>query len=368
MFKDKQKLKRSVGSYAFAERFKYRVSRSSNTRFTAECRQGSCGWVLRVWKSNRETYWHVNSFVNEHTCDRNDNYNIEFKRVRAHVIWDLFASKFSDPGHNFCSKDIVSEMREQYAIHLSYNKTYRSVICIDATHLKARTRGVLLVAVCKDINEMINPLAFGFANSECIKSWTWFLKKLCKLIQYPVCVMLVSDRHNDIFNAMEAIFPDASYGICAYHLAQNLKIFYKQRDDVISLYYRATYAYCIDDFNRIMDELKETYRKVYNELLGIGINKFSRVHSLRKRFKGMSINAFASELYITGFLKHAYEMDVNLVPDPKFRDIPDAIRNSIVLQWKKKNLSERLKKLRIPSVGEKRKVQSCSKCGQKRMQ
>ncbi|KAK0575686.1 hypothetical protein LWI29_005181 [Acer saccharum] len=135
------------------------------------------------------------------------------------------------------------------------------VICIGATHLKARIMGVLLVAVCKDGNKMIYPLAFGFANSECTKSWTWFLKKLHKVIQNPDRVMLVSDFHNVIFNAMEAIFPGAAHGVCAYHLVQNLKRFCKQRNDVIWLYYRATYAYRIEDFDRAMGELKETYRK-----------------------------------------------------------------------------------------------------------
>ncbi|KAK0582442.1 hypothetical protein LWI29_025720 [Acer saccharum] len=62
---------------------------------------------------------------------------------------------------------------------------------------------------------------------------------------------------------MEAIFPDAAHGVYVYHLAQNLKRFCKQRNDVIWLYYRATYAYRIEDFDRIMGELKETYRKVY---------------------------------------------------------------------------------------------------------
>lgn len=83
------------------------------------------------------------------------------------------------------------------------------------------------------------------------------------------------------------------------------------------------------------------------------------------RFKGMSINSMASDRYTTGYLKHAYEMAVNPVPDPESWDIPDAIRNRIVLPWKKKKLPGRPKKLRIPSAGEKRKLQSCSKCGNK---
>ncbi|KAK2641248.1 hypothetical protein Ddye_023011 [Dipteronia dyeriana] len=82
-------------------------------------------------------------------------------------------------------------------------------------------------------------------------------------------------------------------------------------------------------------------------------------------FKGMLINTLASELYTTGFLKHAYEMGINPVPDPEFWEILDAIQNCIVLPWKKKNLPGRPKMLRIPSAEEKIKVQSCSKCGQK---
>ena len=58
-------------------------------------------------------------------------------------------------------------------------------------------------------------------------------------------------------------------------------------------------------------------------------------------------------------------MAVNPVPDPESWDIPDAIRNHIVLLWKKKKLLGRPKKLRIPSAEEKRKLQSCSKCGKK---
>ncbi|KAK1551951.1 hypothetical protein Q3G72_007874 [Acer saccharum] len=68
--------------------------------------------------------------------------------------------------------------------------------------------------------------------------------------------MLVSDRHNGIFNAIEAIFPDAAHGICVYHLAQNLKRFCKQRDDVMWLYYCVAYADRIEDFDRFMGEVR----------------------------------------------------------------------------------------------------------------
>ncbi|KAK2663101.1 hypothetical protein Ddye_001675 [Dipteronia dyeriana] len=199
MFKDKPILKQVVGSYAFGKRFEYRVSRSSNTRFTVQCSHRSCGWVLQAWKSNRGTFWHVKTFVNEHIYERNDNYNVEFKRVSAAVIGDLFTSKYRDPGHIIRPKDIISKMKEQHGIHLPYNKAYRS---------KEHTLN--------------------------------------------------------------------------------------QRDDVISLYYYVTYAYRIKDFDRLIAELKETYSKVYDELQGVGIKKFSSSYCPRKRYFFMTTNIVES--------------------------------------------------------------------------
>ncbi|KAK2662065.1 hypothetical protein Ddye_000639 [Dipteronia dyeriana] len=66
------------------------------------------------------------ALVNEHTCERNDNYNVEFKLLSTSVIGDLFVSKYCDPGRIICPKNIVSKMMEQHEIHVSYNKAYRS--------------------------------------------------------------------------------------------------------------------------------------------------------------------------------------------------------------------------------------------------
>ncbi|KAK0603646.1 hypothetical protein LWI29_007188 [Acer saccharum] len=118
---------------------------------------------------------------------------------------------------------------------------------------------------------MIYPLAFGFANSECSKSWTWLLKQVHNVILQPELVMIVSDWHTGISNGMRTIFPDAAHGVCAYHLAKNLKQHCMKRGDVINLYYRATYMYHVGEFDRLMAELKSIHPKVYDELIEVGI-------------------------------------------------------------------------------------------------
>ncbi|KAK3184038.1 hypothetical protein Dsin_031324 [Dipteronia sinensis] len=95
--------------------------------------------------------------------------------------------------------------------------------------------------------------------------------------------MIVSDRHISISNGMRAKSIDAAHRVYAYHLAKNLKQHCRKRGDVINLYYRATYVYRVEEFDHLMDELKAMYPKVYDELLEVGIHKFSLVHSPRKR-------------------------------------------------------------------------------------
>ncbi|KAK3218602.1 hypothetical protein Dsin_012572 [Dipteronia sinensis] len=106
--------------------------------------------------------------------------------------------------------------------------------------------------------------------------------------------MIVSDRYTGISNDMRAKFANAAHGVCAYHLAKNLKQHCMELGDMINLYYRATYVYRVEEFDRLMAKLKAMHPKVYNELLEAGIQKFSIVHSPRKRYHMMTANIVES--------------------------------------------------------------------------
>ncbi|KAK2652860.1 hypothetical protein Ddye_012716 [Dipteronia dyeriana] len=93
-----------------------------------------------------------------------------------------------------------------------------------------------------------------------------------------------------ISNGMKAIFHDATHGFYAYHLANNLKQHCRKRCDVINLYYCDTYAYLVEEFDRIMFEMKSIHSKVHGELVKVGIQKFSHVLYLRKRYHMMTTN------------------------------------------------------------------------------
>lgn len=56
----------------------------------------------------------------------------------------------------------------------------RPIIGLDGCHLKGVVKGQLLVAVGKDANEQLYPIAWAVTGAENIDTWTWFLQLLVK--------------------------------------------------------------------------------------------------------------------------------------------------------------------------------------------
>ncbi|XP_057808608.1 protein FAR-RED ELONGATED HYPOCOTYL 3-like [Salvia miltiorrhiza] len=125
----------------------------------------------------------------------------------------------------------------------------RPVIVVDGTHLKGKNSGILFVAVAKDGNEAVFPLAIGVGPIENDESWKWFMSHLRQACGEPENLLVVSDAHVSIANAVKSEFPNATYGICYYHLLNKIKGY---GPGVAELFYQAAYAYKQSDYTRVM--------------------------------------------------------------------------------------------------------------------
>ncbi|WRX20628.1 MULE transposase domain - like 5 [Theobroma cacao] len=96
----------------------------------------------------------------------------------------------------------------------------RPTVAIDATHLKSRFKGILFVAVCKNANECVYPVAFGIGHVEDEDSWTWFFSKLRDAIGSPENTMFISDQHRGIKKAIQNAYPEAHHGLCGGRFQQ----------------------------------------------------------------------------------------------------------------------------------------------------
>ncbi|KAK3222302.1 hypothetical protein Dsin_009327 [Dipteronia sinensis] len=417
MFKDKKTLKGALGFNALQTRFDYRVRRLNHTRFVAICKKRDCQWVFRAGKSRNGTYWNVKSIDSEHTCDDNGNYNVDFHRVSSHVIGQLFARKFVDPGRNIRPKDIMTGMKDKHGINLTYNKAYRSkdralhsvfgdpwesfktlpayfhmfeksnpgtktkietdrknrfkygfmalgaciegfntiirpVITVDATYLKSKTRGVLLVAVCNDGNEMIYPLAFGFANSECSKSVDMVPEATSRCdLASRTCDDSFGSTHGKRYHMMTTnIAESMNFCLLAIRklpitsIAEFIRDLLQQR--VLASQRCEIHLIDFDRF-KVEDQWKEAIVDLEQRSCSCrewDLDELPCIHAMAvQTFKGMPINALCSDFFTTGWLKQAYAMAVNPVPKPEVWDIANDIRTRVVLLWKKKVIDRKTK-------------------------
>lgn len=175
--------------------------------------------------------------------------------------------------------------------HAYRSKCLRPVVCVDGTHLKGKNCGTMFVAVAKDANEQLFPLAYGIGPIENNESWTWFMTALRKAYGAMRDWLFVSDQHASIIHAVAEVFPEAHHGLCYYHLSKKMMGF---GSEVGAYFQRAAYTYDKHVFDTIMAALQREARAAYRELIDIGEEKWSKCMCPVRRFSNMTSNAAES--------------------------------------------------------------------------
>ncbi|XP_057779745.1 uncharacterized protein LOC130998337 [Salvia miltiorrhiza] len=171
----------------------------------------------------------------------------------------------------------------------AFEKGYlRPVIVVDGTHLKERNGGILFVAVTKDGNEGIFPLAVGLGPIENDESWTWFFHRLRTCFGQPDDLLIVSDQHKSIRNAVECVYPNVPHGLCYYHLQKNLAHYGLH---VAAVFKAVAYSYRSDDFQRNFSALQVLNVNAHTRLDTIGVERWARSKCPVRRTSFMTSNA-----------------------------------------------------------------------------
>ncbi|XP_077217846.1 uncharacterized protein LOC143852349 [Tasmannia lanceolata] len=86
----------------------------------------------------------------------------------------------------------------------SFQRTLRSIVLVDGTHLRGKYLGILLIAVGVDGNNGLVPLAFGVVETENEDSWCWFLYLVKRhVLPEGIGVLtLCSDRQKGLMQAV----------------------------------------------------------------------------------------------------------------------------------------------------------------------
>ena len=120
----------------------------------------------------------------------------------------------------------------------------------------------MFVTTTIDGNEQIYPVAFEFGDEENDQSWTWFLTKLHNVIGFALDLMIISDRHISINNAIREVFSLVSHSLCRFHMKQNVINSFKN-DKVATLFDHVPRVYHSSEFDNQKKKLKKIHKKEY---------------------------------------------------------------------------------------------------------
>ncbi|KAL6543759.1 hypothetical protein OROGR_010256 [Orobanche gracilis] len=350
IFATKNELKIAVGLWHMESRAEFVIPRSDRTRINFRCRYlDECPFLLRAtWE---KTFWFVRKFDDVHTCVQNvvntDDRHVKGRVLATHISRklredglfpkprDIMADVLTEYGieasysvamraRNWAIELIYGgheasfQMLPQYlhmlqetnpgtvtdldigpdgrfqhlfvalgSCRLAYTLCPRPVIVVDDTHLKGRNNGILFVAVTKDGNEQIFPLAYGVGPIENDVSWTWFLSRLHSAYGSNSETLIVSDAHVSISNAVRSVYPNSAHDLCYYHPLKKITRFGKPS---AKLYKKAAYAYRTEDFEKWMTMLKEVNPEggAYSKLKEVGVHKWARSQCPVPRYSFLS--------------------------------------------------------------------------------
>ncbi|XP_057793162.1 uncharacterized protein LOC131009771 [Salvia miltiorrhiza] len=261
----------------------FSVSKSDSRRVYFKCKHSdTCPFKLHA-SSQDGAIWGVYKFTNEHSCD-GELGRVARIKAPAKVVAAYLAHKIHDDCEILKPKAIQLELRREFGVQIKYDVA-----------LRARNRATEMVygrhdqsfemlpkylymlrqsnPVTKDGNESLFPLAYGVGPKENDESWTYFMSRIRRVYGQADPLLIVSDQHISIANAIRNELPNATHGLCYYHLQNNLKHYGKA---VVEVYRQAAFAYEKSDFNRAMNALKFMKRAAYDKLMGIGPEKWAR--------------------------------------------------------------------------------------------
>ncbi|XP_015159430.1 uncharacterized protein [Solanum tuberosum] len=166
----------------------------------------------------------------------------------------------------------------------------RKVIAVDDTHLNGKYEGVLLSDVSQDTENHVYLIAFCVVDKENDASWIFFFEKLKEIVVDKPDLCFISDRHKSITNDIVNIYNHAHHGYCMRHLGENLCVNH-HCGDYLYLYYNATKAYSLEEFDNHFVEFKNKCPAATVVLKhDIGFEKWISAHFFGNRYDVMTTN------------------------------------------------------------------------------
>ena len=263
----------------------FRCNKSDKKRYSIICKEDSCGFGIRAFKSSKEVVsitifkphtcnpaihysnpqaHSVSYLIEHHRAAIIDNRKITTHQIRSNerlqfnneigympayrTIQAVLTEMYSDEAESFSKFPALAE-RFRAADPVNYCKIahhkqtghfqaaffapagcrnatrfMRQLIGIDGTHTGSRFWMTLLIAVGIDANDETLPVAWALVPIESEAWWTWFLKHFNQAFQADIDGnVFMSDWEKGLPAALKKTMPEVTQAYCCQHIADNVQ-------------------------------------------------------------------------------------------------------------------------------------------------
>ncbi|KAK6136691.1 hypothetical protein DH2020_029519 [Rehmannia glutinosa] len=390
--------------------FRFKTKQSNKNVYTIVCVDENCKWRLHATKFKYSDYFQISKYAPEHTCALNLSTN-DHRQARSWIIGKHIVSRFEDCNTTYRPADVANEIRRDFGIEINYQKARRSretalayirgspedsytKLAAWAHNLKVanpgtiyslevdsenrvKYKGALIIATCQDAN-MRFILLHGplLILKRCFVALVFMnLKGITGDQEYLV---VISDDIQTRQTPILALFDSIGKKLRSW--------FYERREVARS---------CTGNLTPAMEEkLRKSHEKakkftvepidqslyvVRSGATNFTVNFAENTCTCRKfqldhlpcehaiavaKKRGFSIYPMCSPYYSVDYWWKAYMETIFPVPNENEWEIPDNIKEMIVLPPIVGQQGGRRRTVRIPSTGEFRSRQKCSRCQQ----
>ncbi|CAN4116726.1 unnamed protein product [Withania somnifera] len=124
LFVNKGILKKCFFNNAIKYHFRFKVDKSSKTRYYLKCYDNECSWYLHSSQIHDSALFKITRFEKTHSCSFDET---DQRHATSKVISDYIIKLQHDTDEAIKPKFVIEEMRRRYGLDISYHKAWRAI-------------------------------------------------------------------------------------------------------------------------------------------------------------------------------------------------------------------------------------------------
>ncbi|XP_010418869.1 PREDICTED: uncharacterized protein LOC104704490 [Camelina sativa] len=201
-------------------------------------------------------------------------YDEQFHRLRDYAAEIMEANPNSHVEVECITDDDGKDMFNRFYvcfdnIRRTWMATCRPIIGIDGCFLKNKIKGQLLVALGRDANNGIYPIAWGVVKVENYENWLWFAKLLKEdfVLNNGDGFILMSDRQKGLIKAASVELPKIEHQMCVQHIYGNLKKAHGNKTRLKPLLWNLAWSYNESEYRQHLERIFAYDSRVYSDVM-----------------------------------------------------------------------------------------------------